>query len=569
MRQPDAIVEVVLVTCGTLGVRCRLVMVPAGEAGAGQQLEEDPAFPRLAQILAEPHALVSDRDRSTEVSLPEVGVPADGVGVKRRAAQIHRPSKAEGFVRERRGIDRVALDPRDRGEECQRTRDDGGIARFSPDRCRIGKELSRQAIVVLYERQRPRGQQCAGTRSGDGGDRPEQRSQDAPNIADRSLSRPVHPQVAADRDAALGLDGILETEVDGGPEVGALGPDSLEAARPGAHLRRRPRGEIADPVRVPRAQRVFVAGLPEPLAAELAKRLEEPEAVGGTLPPALDHGLLDERPDELRDVRRRRGRRRRRPPGPRRARSRRRTPTGAPTAGARARSAAGSSSRSRPRASAAGATRCGRRCPARRAGRRGPDRAPSRPRALSRTAASSRASGMPSTWLQMLQDRGGVRGVDGEARLDGRRALHEQGHRVRPEQGLGRRIAVLGQRQRRHVDHDLAGDPERLAAGGEDADVGTGPQERARQGGRGLVHVLAVVEDQERPLVGEVAAEGRDRPARRVVLEPECREHGLGHELRVLDRAPARRTTRRRGTGGRSPGRPAGRAWSCRRRRRR
>ena len=89
MRQAYAIVEVVLVTCGTLSVRCRLVMVPASEAGAGQQLEEDPAFPRFAQILAETHALVSDRDRSTEVSFPKVGVPADGVGVKQCAAQIH------------------------------------------------------------------------------------------------------------------------------------------------------------------------------------------------------------------------------------------------------------------------------------------------------------------------------------------------------------------------------------------------------------------------------------------------------------------------------------------------
>ena len=55
-----------------------------------------------------------------------------------------------------------------------------------------------------------------------------------------------------------------------------------------------------------------------------------------------------------------------------------------------------------------------------------------------------------------------------------------------------------------HVDDDLAGDPERLPAGGQDADVGAGAQERSRQDGRGVVDVLAVVEDQERPLVGEV-----------------------------------------------------------------
>ena len=102
--------------------------------------------------------------------------------------------------------------------------------------------------------------------------------------------------------------------------------------------------------------------------------------------------------------------------------------------------------------------------------------------------------------------------------------------------GLRRGIALLGQRQRRHVDHDLAGDPERLAAGGEDPDVGARAQQRAGQHGRRLVHVLAVVEDQQRPLVGEVLAEGGDRPARRVVLEPECGEHGLRDELGILDR---------------------------------
>ena len=48
--------------------------------------------------------------------------------------------------------------------------------------------------------------------------------------------------------------------------------------------------------------------------------------------------------------------------------------------------------------------------------------------------------------------------------------------------------------------------------------------------------VLAVVEDQERPLVGQVLAEGGDRPVRGVVLEPERREHRLRHELGILDR---------------------------------
>ena len=112
------------------------------------------------------------------------------------------------------------------------------------------------------------------------------------------------------------------------------------------------------------------------------------------------------------------------------------------------------------------------------------------------------------------QDRGGVRGVHGEALLDGARALHEQGHGVRSQEGLRRRVAILGQRQGGHVDHDFAGDPEGLPARGEDPQVGTGAQQRPRQDGRGVVDVLAVVEDQEGPLVGEIVAQGGDRPAR-------------------------------------------------------
>ena len=61
------------------------------------------------------------------------------------------------------------------------------------------------------------------------------------------------------------------------------------------------------------------------------------------------------------------------------------------------------------------------------------DRAPSRPRALRRTAASSSASGMPSTWRADAQDRGGVRGVHGEARA----ARRSRAPRTAPRHPIG------------------------------------------------------------------------------------------------------------------------------------
>ena len=71
-------------------------------------------------------------------------------------------------------------------------------------------------------------------------------------------------------------------------------------------------------------------------------------------------------------------------------------------------------------------------------------------------------------------DRGGVRGVDGEALLDGTGTLHEQRDGIRSEEGLRRRISILWQRQGGHVDHDFAGDPERLPTRGQDPQLGTG-----------------------------------------------------------------------------------------------
>src|SRR3954454_17743629 len=100
-----------------LRVQRRVVAITTSETRACQQLEEDPALPRFAEFLAEIHALASGGDCSIEVSATQVGVSATGQGTERRASQMHRPGKREGFVPECRSIGRLALDPRDRGEE--------------------------------------------------------------------------------------------------------------------------------------------------------------------------------------------------------------------------------------------------------------------------------------------------------------------------------------------------------------------------------------------------------------------------------------------------------------------
>jgi hypothetical protein len=47
----------------------------------------------------------------------------------------------------------------------------------------------------------------------------------------------------------------------------------------------------------------------------------------------------------------------------------------------------------------------------------------------------------------------------------------------------------------------LAGQAQRLAAGGEEAVMGAGGEEGVGEGGDGVEQVLAVVEDEERPAI--------------------------------------------------------------------
>ena len=98
----------------------------------------------------------------------------------------------------------------------------------------------------------------------------------------------------------------------------------------------------------------------------------------------------------------------------------------------------------------------------------------------------------------------------GRRQLDGERQPVEAGHDVgdrvgrqvdvRPS-GAGalheeRRRVVGGELAQRH--HLLGGQPQRRAAGGQHVEVTGGDEQQGDQGGHGLEHVLAVVEDQQR-----------------------------------------------------------------------
>ena len=105
-----------------------------------------------------------------------------------------------------------------------------------------------------------------------------------------------------------------------------------------------------------------------------------------------------------------------------------------------------------------------------------------------------------------LGDGGGGGGIEHEARRRVLRSLDEELDGLETGQPVGR-VVVSGELERGHPPGDLAGVPERLAARGQDDEIGTPRQELGGQGDDGVEDVLAVVEDEQ------------DRPARELVDE--------------------------------------------------
>ena len=146
------------------------------------------------------------------------------------------------------------------------------------------------------------------------------------------------------------------------------------------------------------------------------------------------------------------------------------------------------------------------------------------------------ASGKPSSLPANLDDRRGVRIGQREVFDDRGYALDEQLHggesrRLRGRQS-GRRLRAA---ERSEAVLAFARYPERLPAGRQDVDARRSAEKRRRQAGRRVNDVLAIVEQQQHPIVPE----GGDQAGKRIFGADFQAEHGRNrarHQARVAER---------------------------------
>ncbi len=165
-------------------------------------------------------------------------------------------------------------------------------------------------------------------------------------------------------------------------------------------------------------------------------------------------------------------------------------------------------------------------------------------------------------------DVGRVLLVERESRRGRRCALDEQPHRLEVEEiGRRERLLRIGDRERRHAEHDLAADAERLAARREHRQPRRGAEDRVDERSARPEQVLAVVQhEQQRARREELDHRvddvlSRAAPARRA---PPRRRRGRAADRR---RPRARRAPRLPRTTLRRRARAPARAASCPRRR--
>lgn len=100
---------------------------------------------------------------------------------------------------------------------------------------------------------------------------------------------------------------------------------------------------------------------------------------------------------------------------------------------------------------------------------------------------------------------------------------------------MRRARALYLQSQRRNLKHTLAGDTQRLAACGKEANPGCFLQDDIRKDCDGVQKVLAVVENKQRFARGEVGDQERGRPLSGLVSQAQAGNHCLRNQMGIFE----------------------------------
>ena len=156
------------------------------------------------------------------------------------------------------------------------------------------------------------------------------------------------------------------------------------------------------------------------------------------------------------------------------------------------------------------------------------------PRARVRAAASSMASGMPSSRRQISAMTGAFSARQREAGL--RRPARARRRAARPPIGAAASRSATsggGQAQRRDAVGRLTGNAQRLAAGGQDGQPGRVAQQRVGLTGAGVNQMLAVVQDHQQLLVAQIVGQRSIERTARLLRHAQRAADGRDQQRRV------------------------------------
>ena len=134
-----------------------------------------------------------------------------------------------------------------------------------------------------------------------------------------------------------------------------------------------------------------------------------------------------------------------------------------------------------------------------------------------------------------MRHHSGVPIIEDELGHEGLGPLDEQTHRLELHGPLSAELVVRRQRQRRHAPDSFTREAQRLPTGRQDPQLAAGLQEEIGKFGTGVDQVLAVVEDQHKPLRSQDVRHHHLRRPIGLLRDPKRRRDRLGEQIWIRE----------------------------------